>query len=496
MEFIPYFCYGETNCTRGLLLLLKRNLVINLKFIKMAKQRIVLIGVIIFFIFIVMWFMIGCPPFAKCPGTRNLSGPPPSRVILKVVGSWDSKDDWEEIAEKFKEYKMKEENGYLDVIIEYHRVSDQFNYEDTIREMQFEGDGPNVFMLFNPWVSRYHEKLLPIPKTMMSLAQFKNTFARVTINDLTTPDGDIYALPLYIDTLALYYNEDRFFNEDFPGAPKTWKEFKNYVEKLTILDEDGNIENAGAAFGGGSNINRNQDIVILLAMQNNFRKYGNDVESLVSFNNPESVAAVKFYTDFTNPTNRFYTWDEDQMYSIDAFTQRKAAMMINYSHHIDNVISKTGGVLNFKIAPIPQLDKEYKVNYASYWVPVVPKIAPCRSEASKTDCYSLAWEFVNFAAKKENVKLYLDSTNRAAANLELAREQATNADDARSIFASQVFTAKSWDHSNDEASDRALANMIDSIITKDESKRESLEEAMDIVKDSIRPLDEKLPEDR
>ena len=453
----------------------------------MAKQKIFLIGAIILFIFLVLWCMIGCPPFKKCPGTRPLPGPPPPRVILKIVGPWDSANDWAGIASRFNQYKRKEGNGFLDVIIQYHRISDQFNYEDVIREMQFEGDGPNIYMIFNSWVPKYREKILPAPKTMINLSQFENTFARVTVNDLTTADGNIYALPFYIDTPALYYNEDRFLNESLLKAPETWDEFKDYVEKLTILDEDGNIEKAGAAFGGGSNINRNQDILILLAMQNNFRR--DDAKSLVSFNESGSVSAIKFYTDFTDPTKRFYTWNEDQMYSIDAFTQRKAAMMINYSHHINNVASKTGGTLKFKISPIPQLDKNYKVNYASYWVPVVPKIAPCRSAIGKTDCYDLAWEFLNFAAKKENVKLYLDSTNRAAANLQLAQEQASDFDDIRSVFASQIFTAKSWPHTNDEASDKALVEMIDSIITEDKDKKKTLNEAINIVKGKIRPLD-------
>ncbi len=453
----------------------------------MAKQRIFLIGVIILFIFLGLWFIIGCPPFKKCPGTRSLPGPPPPKVILKIVGPWDNTNDWAGIADRFNQYKRKEENGFLDVIIDYETISNQSNYENEIREMQFEGDGPSIFMIFNSWVPRYQEKLLPVPKEIMGLPQFENTFARVTVGDLTTTDGDIYALPFYIDTLALYYNEDRFLNEGLSKPPKTWDEFKNYVEKLTIIDEDGNIEKPGAAFGGGSNINRSQDILVLLAMQNNFRK--DNTESLVSFNNSGSIAAIKFYTDFTDPTKRFYTWNEDQMYSIDAFTQRKAAMMINYSHHINNVTSKTGGTLKFKIAPIPQLDKNYKVNYASYWVPVVPKIAPCRSAIGKTDCYNLAWEFLNFAAKKENVKLYLDSTNRAAANLQLAQEQASDSDDMRSIFASQVFTAKSWPHTDDEASDKALVEMIDSIITEDEDEKKILNEAIDIVKNNIRPLD-------
>lgn len=457
----------------------------------MAKQKIILIIGVLFFIFITAWYTIGCPPLKKCPGTREGVGPEPKIVILKFVGPWDAKENWADIAKKFNKLKIQEENGFLNVIIQYEMISDQINYENNVREMQFEGEGPNIYMIFNSWVPRYQQKLLPAPKEMMTIAQFESTFAKAAAEDLIFTDSEtsekrIYALPFYIDTPALYYNVDRFANEGLVKAPETWEEFKDYVEKLTIRDENGNIEKAGAAFGGGKNVNRSQDIIILLAMQNNFRQ--NQAENFTSLNTPEGIAAVKFYTDFTDPVKRFYTWNEDQIYSIDAFAQRKAAMMINYSHHIDNIISKTGGTLNFKIASIPQLDKNYKVNYASYWVPVVPKTAPCRSADPKVDCYDLAWEFLNFAAKKENAKLYLDSTKRAAANLELVKEQASDYSDLRSVFADQVLTAKSWDHPYDKESDEALLGLIDSIITKDINKKKTLIEAITEVKSKVKSL--------
>lgn len=459
----------------------------------MSKQKIVLIIGILFFILLIAWYAISCPPLKKCPGTRPPRGEDAKIVILKFVGQWDTKENWAGIAKKFNEFKLREENGFLNVIIQYEMVSDQINYENNVREMQFEGDGPNIYMAFNSWISRqgYQQKLLPAPKEMMAIPQFENAFAKAAAEDLVLTDPEtsekrIYALPFYIDTPALYYNTDRFANEGITKAPETWEEFKNYVEKLTIRDENGNIEKAGAAFGGGENVNRSQDIIILLAMQNNFRQ--DQTGNLTSLESPQGVAAVKFYTDFADPAKRFYTWNEDQMYSIDAFAQRKAAMMINYSHHIDNIISKTGGTLDFKIAPIPQLDKNYKVNYASYWVPVVPKIAPCRSADPKVNCYDLAWEFLNFAAKKENAKLYLDSTKRAAANLELAEEQASNYADVRRVFADQVFTAKSWEHPYDKESDAALLELIDSIITKDETKKQPLIEAITAVKNKVKSL--------
>ncbi|MDF1498237.1 MAG: extracellular solute-binding protein [Patescibacteria group bacterium] len=452
----------------------------------MKKRQIIiyLIAIVLIIVSFILLYIFG----------RRESIDPPPRVILKVVGpEWERKADWKEIEAKFNAYKAKSENGYLDVSIEFVSVS-EIDYKNSIKEMQYNGKGPNIFMILNNWAPEYFDKVLPVPKEMMSVDQFERTFARVAADDLIDGKGNIYSLPLYIDTLALYYNEDRLFNEHYSRAPQTWDEFKDYVEKLTVFEkEDSNsainnsiytggvlsnnvkkIDIAGAAFGGGSNVNRSQDILMLLVMQNNT---GRDLLNIISFNNPGSLAAVKYYTDFTDPLKRFYTWNEDKMFSIDAFTQRKAAMMVNYSFHYNNVVNKTGGKLKFKVAPIPQVDKNYEVNFASYWTPVVPKIAPCKT-AVKMDCYELAMEFLNFAAKKENVKLYLDSTNRAAANLELAKEQATDFSDYRSIFASQVFTAKSWHHPDDKKTDKYLIDMIDSIVTQDKEKKVKISNAM------------------
>jgi multiple sugar transport system substrate-binding protein len=422
----------------------------------MTKQKIFLIGFVVSILLIVAWYIVGCPLADKCPFVR-FEKEEPAKVILTFVGPSDDNSDWEEIFSRFNAYKKRPENGFLDVIIKYERVCnpicDSGDYENIVREMQFEDEGPNIFMVFNSWIPKYKDKVLPAPKGMMNLAEFENTFARVAKDDLTDEDGNIYALPFYIDTLALYYDEDAFLNKSLIKPPKDWNDFTEYVKKLTIFDKKGNLVMSGAAFGGGSNVNRSQDILMLLVMQNNIGD--NTIKNLVSFENSGSS------------------------YSIDAFTQKKAAMMVNYLYHIENVIDKTSNSLNFKIAPIPQLDENNKVNYANYWVPVVPKKAPCGKEA-KTDanCYSLAWEFLDFAAKKENAKLYLDSTKKPAANLELAKEQFTDFNDMRSVFAGQVFTAKSWDHPDDSLSDKTLVKMIDSIITTHKEFKKGVFEAM------------------
>ena len=50
--------------------------------------------------------------------------------------------------------------------------------------------------------------------------------------------------------------------------------------------------------------------------------------------------------------------------------------------------------------------------------------------------------------------------------MQLAQEQRDKNDGARSIFASQVLTAKSWVHPDSERSDQILVDMIDYLTTK------------------------------
>ncbi|MEA1936948.1 MAG: extracellular solute-binding protein [Patescibacteria group bacterium] len=450
----------------------------------MNAQKIFLIIILLSILAVVGWFITGCPPLSRCPGIR-FNPEEPKGVSLKFIGPYDNASEWSGIISRFNAYKKRPENGFINVNISYERICNPIckssDYEETIQERQFKGKGPNIFMIFNTWIPEYKNKI--IPNTTMSINQFEDTFVKVAVDDLTE-GKTIYALPFYIDTLALFYNEDKFINEDYIDEyPKDWNEFEDYVEKLTKFDEDGNIEVAGAAFGGGSNVARSQDMLMLLVMQNNMRHGGN----IASFNNIGSKPAIGFYTSFTNPKKRFYTWNEDQIYSIDAFTQRKAAMMINYSYGIQNIISKTGNTLNFKVAPIPQADPNNKVNYASYWVPVVPKYAPCIAEKGVVvDCKKLAWEFLNFAAQKGNSKLYLSSSDKPAANKELAMEQAGDQYNTQSHFAGQVFTAKSWYHPETSKSDEYLDNMINSIITADEDEKKSIPEAMEIVKRRVK----------
>lgn len=451
----------------------------------MSNGKILLIVIAFFLVLLGAWSTINCFPMSKCPWSRPpVNSDHPKKVTLTFVGAWDTDKDWQDIVAKFKDYEIQ--NRGLDVTVNYEQL-DKYNYESILLDRMINKQSPNIFMIFNTWLPKYQQRIEPMPSSIMTMDDFEKFFPPVAKTDLVM-DDQIYSIPLYVDTLALYYNKDMLYNAGFIRPPQTWDEFANYVEKLTKTDSDGKIQLMGAAIGGSDIVNRSEDIIMLMVMQNDQKS--KDSKNPVSFRTPEAERAVKFYTDFADPSKRFYTWDyNDRTYSIDAFTQGHAAMSINYSYEIADIQEKTNGNLNYSVAPVPQQYPDSKINYAQYWAPVVSKDADCEKEDGVTaSCQDISWDFVSFAAQADNVESYLKSTNRPAANLIVAQKQASEVGSKIAPFANQVLTARSWNDVNNDKNDQTLLNMIDSITTTDKARKKDVKTAIAETVSAIKEL--------
>ncbi len=433
-----------------------------------------------------IWTFFHCAPFTACPWSKSREGNAKRKVILTFYGARDTLDDWTDVIERFESYELEKRN--LDIRVDYTQL-DQYNYEDLIYDSLVNKKGPNIFMMFNSWLPKYQARIVEMPSTIMNMDQFEANFVPVTKDDLTI-NGKIYSLPLYVDTMALLYNKTMFYNAGIVSPPKDWNEFVDDVEILTQLNSSGKITRNGAAIGGSKYTNRSQDIVMLLVMQNNTFS-DNTRGNPVSFNTEEAKRAVKLYTGFADKANRYYTWDyNSQIYSIDAFIEGKAAMSINYSYELENIDSKTQGALDYGVATVPQKYANNKVNYASYWSPVVAKGADCFKEKGVTlSCEELAWDFISFAALPENAQLYLKETNRPAAQVSLVKKQMEEVGSKLAPFAEQTLTAKSWNNDNNKKTDEVLLNMIESVITTDKNKKKTVEDAMALAVNNIKELE-------
>jgi len=387
---------------------------------------------------------------ARLPGCRPKA---PQSGELVIWGVYDDSDVYSALIGDF-------ERKYPHIKVRYYKKSYN-DYERDLLDALAAGQGPDIFYLHNDWLPRYYDKIYPLPEDLMTLKEFRDTFVDVAFNDLTVND-QIFGLPLFVDTLALYWNKDLFNSAGIPGPPLTWQEFMFDVPRLTKFDDYRNIVQAGAAIGTARNINRSTDILSLLMLQNGTKMLDDDRTRVVfdrsvnsSINPYPGENALAFYTQFADPQKKVYTWNNKMHYSIDAFYEGRLAMMFNYSYHISTIRSKAP-YINFGISYMPQITQSSnQVNYANYWALTV-------SRNSRFPYY--AWQFVTYALQKNNNQYYLQQAKRPSARRDLIDWQKDDLD--LGVFARQALSARSWFQIDNSSIESILADMIDNVVAK------------------------------
>ncbi|MBU4245531.1 MAG: extracellular solute-binding protein, partial [Nanoarchaeota archaeon] len=127
-------------------------------------------------------------------------------------------------------------------------ISGNQQYEKEFNEALIQGNGPDIITLNNTWLPRYKNKIYPLDGGAKTAQEYQRKFVDVVSSDFLE-GNKIYAMPLSLDTLALYYNIDILNSAGIFDPPRTWDEFNEAVRKLTVRDEKGNIKRAGAAIG-------------------------------------------------------------------------------------------------------------------------------------------------------------------------------------------------------------------------------------------------------
>lgn len=391
---------------------------------------------------------------ASCFGPK---APLEAPITLTYWRPFEEKSTFDPIIAAYKAIKPN-------VTIEYKKLKPS-EYEDELINAFSLDRGPDIFAIHDYWLPKYQERLAPVPAEIMTAKQFETDFAEVATVDFVS-GGQPYAMPLSIDTLALYYNKDHFNQANIPSPPKTWKEFSDDLKLLTKTDDLDNIVRAGAAIGTAKNVNRSMDILSLLMLQNG-TEMTDAAHTEATFDqtaqstNNQAVNpgqnALEFYTNFASPRKAdIYTWNPKLDYSIDAFAEGNASMMFNYSFNIKTIKAKVPD-LNFGVAPMPQLSDSSteigaKVNLGNYWGEAV---------SAKSAHQKESWEFIKFLSSKEILTQYLNTTGGPTSRRDMVNEQLE--DSTIGAFASQVLTAKSWYKPDATAVDNIFVQMIDSV---------------------------------
>ncbi len=395
------------------------------------------------------------------PGTRGKLEEIPS-LTLKVWGT-ENRPAMQDILSGY-------ENLRKNVRVNYEEINPATYEQEMINELAT-GSGPDIIMFHSSWLPKHYDKIVPLKDEQMNLITLRETFPTIVEQDFTG-NGKIYALPLYIDTLALYYNQDTFDKNGIALAPKDWLELQNLVPKLRQKDVSGKITKPAAAVGGSeTTVNNASDILSLLMLQAGAKMTDEQFTQATFASNVEGslpgIDALNFYSKFADPEEIYYTWTDSNEYSLDSFAKGDTAMIFAYASQKDYLKNKNP-FISFKAAPMPQpTGAEKAVNYSDYWGLAV-------TGNSKNPDW--AWDAALYlTANQESAEKYLLATKHPPA-MRLLIQKYVN-DPEFGVFAKQALSARSWPQIDRMAIKNIFSQMISAVISKELSPQDAISQA-------------------
>ena len=402
-----------------------------------SKTQIILLGAGVLIVTLIVLLLVGVIPGLRQKGA--VDGPTGQ---ITVWGVYDSERTISDTL--IAPFVTANPNAQIT-----YRQMDPRTYEQDLINALAAGTGPDVFYVKNSWLTKHADKLWPLPAENFSLATTKQLFPDVVIQDFTI-GSSMYALPLYVDTLALFYNKAIFDNAGIAEPPRTWEDFTELIPKLRIIDATGQLTRAAAAIGGsGRNINSATDLLNLIMLQNGTAMTDQGFTRATFAGSGANAAS--FYTDFSNPRSKNYTWDSSSHYSLDAFAEENVAMIFNYAYLVPQLRQKNP-FLNFGIAPMLQYKNAARqINYPNYFGLGI-------SATSKQKDLALAFITNSTMDAATNIG-YLNATGRPPASRQTVA--ISMADPEIAIFSRQVLTAMDWPKIDDEAIDTSFTKMLE-----------------------------------
>lgn len=334
-------------------------------------------------------------------------------------------------------------------------------YERRILNEMAEGEGPDIFSMPNTWFASNYKKLSAMPQPFGLPSDYARIFVDSAYQDLVrvTPDGEekIFAVPMTVDSLALYYNKDHF--EDrlaSSGEPaETWEGVQADATLLGVEDSSfGRLAVGAIALGRADNVRYGVETFYLLLLQNGVNFYNENLAE-ANFGVAAGQDVLEFLTNFADENQQHYSWNQfladenSEFKEMDAFVSGQVSMFLGFSADYQQVLEridalKASGIETIapaavRIAAVPQMaeplgaDPGKRVAYASYFAEAVSR---------NSEYADIAWDFLLELTKRENLAQYFDLTHKPTSRRDMLEEQIN--DPIYGVFAEQAGFAESF----------------------------------------------------
>ncbi len=377
-------------------------------------------------------------------------------------------------------YKLYENSpNFTNLLNEYQKANPNINiifknftdpevYYDTIVNEIAEGRGPDILSVHNTWVAPNYAKLSPAPSNLVSVEDYQNIFVGQAYQDNVlsiNQTEQVYGIPLQMDNLALYYNQNHF-EQTLPqdGRPgQTWTEIQNQSRSLTNTSS----QRSGVALGDGSSILRSMDTFYNLALQTNSNFYDRSLTESEMSQSQEIQDTLDFITSFSDPENDNYTWNPNLSYNekeLASFIQGDTSMIFGYTYlyqELQSLINtyqrqgvETIDISDIKISTSPQVDTEQPTVFANYYTETVSRNSQ-NPEA--------AWSLIGYLSSRNSLESYYDNNFKLSPRRDMVESQSQNR--IFNPFVQQIGITQSLPIIDQEKQKNIIKEMIDNYPT-------------------------------
>ncbi|MDF0726325.1 extracellular solute-binding protein [Cytobacillus sp. S13-E01] len=362
-------------------------------------------------------------------------------IIVGCSGGGDNAstdtEDGEVIELEYWQYAYKSKVDLMDELIKEFEDANpgikvkqtNFPYEqynEKVATLVPAGRGPDIINLYYGWVPKYVDSgyLQPLPKDAFSDETIENEFFPLV--ESVKLDGEYWAIPTAVRTLALFYNKDLFEKAGLdPNAPpKDWDELVDYATKLTERDANGKLITAGMAFElGGQLHNWFRDALIYQAGGQDLSE---DRKKILWNETPAGLEAFKYMMELTT----LHKVGEKGFYENDvtAFKTGNAAMNIDGSFRLGTLATDAPD-LNYGIAPLPSYKD--KATQSSFWANGITS----KVEGEKLEAAS---KFLQFLTSDDVMERWMDKIGELPAKEAVATQDKYANDEKIGPFIEQL----------------------------------------------------------
>lgn len=348
-------------------------------------------------------------------------------------------------------------------------AKDREDFDRDFIEALASGKGPDAILLPQDQILRHKDKIYPIPYDTVSERLFKDTFLEE--GELYLSSDGITALPFAIDPIVMYWNRDIFTDVLLPQPPTYWDELFSLVDKITEVDSHLDIQRSTVSFGEFRNVFNAKEILSLLILQAGNPIVKLDKGRLVSvlknnfgFSILPSEAALRFYTEFSNPSKKAYSWNRSLPEAMSYFLSGDLALYFGFASEFNNIKIKNPN-LNFDVAVVPQRrEAKTKTTFGK-----MQGLALVKSSRKLSSAFSA----ISMLTSRDNVATWTKVSGLPPVRKDLLQLGSPDPED--SIFYNSAIISKAWLDPNREETQNIFQNMVESIT----SGRLMLSEAVD-----------------